>query len=74
MLGQTVFYTLNDQDTQVRGQLPRSTYPAMVVDDHGGDVLTLVVFTGVWHDPTFVRATVGRGAAGEPGRWNAVAA
>jgi hypothetical protein len=73
MLGQT-FYTLNDQDKQLRGQLPRSTYPAMVVDDHGGNVLTLVVLTGAWHTPAFVRATVASGAAGAPGRWNAIAA
>ena len=74
MLGQIVFYTLNDADKQVRGALPRDTYPALVVDDHGGDVLTLVIFTSVWHDPTYVRANVANGDLGEPGTWNALAA
>jgi hypothetical protein len=74
MLGQTVFYTLNDEDKRVRGAPPRDTYPAIVVDDHGDDVLTLLVFTGVWHDPTYVQPTVPNGAAGDPGRWNALAA
>jgi hypothetical protein len=74
MLGQIVFYTLSDNDKRARGALPRRTYPAMVVDDHGGNSLTLLVFTSVWHDPTYVRPKVSTGAAGEPGRWNALAA
>jgi hypothetical protein len=74
MLGQIVFYTLNDADRQARGALPRNTYPAIVVDDHGGNVLTLVIFTSVWHDPTYARQDVANGAAGTPGTWNALAA
>jgi hypothetical protein len=74
MLGQTVFYTLNDDDKRARGALPRDTYPAIVVDDHGGNVLSLVIFTGTWHDPLYVRPTVSNGVVGEPGTWNALAA
>jgi hypothetical protein len=73
MLGQTVFYTLSDADKQVRGALPRDTYPAIVVDDHGDNVLALVIFTSVWRDPTYVRPKVANGDPGQPGTWNAVA-
>lgn len=74
MLGQIVFYTLNDEDKRARGALPRNTHPAMVVEDHGDNVHTLVVFTSVWHDPLYVRPKVANGAVGTPGTWNALAA
>lgn len=73
-MGQIVFYTLNDEDKRAGGALPRNTYPAIVVDDHGGNVYTLVVFTSVWHDPLNVRPKVPNGAAGTPSTWNALAA
>jgi hypothetical protein len=74
MLGQIVFYTLNDDDKRVRGALPRETYPALVVDDHGDNSLALVIFTDVWHHTTYVRPTVPNGTVGQPGWWNALAA
>lgn len=73
MLGQIVFYTLNDSDKRVKGALPRDTYPALVVDDQGDNGLALVIFTNVWHDPTYVRPNVANGDPGQPGTWNAVA-
>lgn len=74
MLGSIVFYTFNEADNQARGALPQNTYPALVVQDHGDDVYTLVVFTSVWHDPTYVRPQVSNGTVGQLGTWNAAAA
>lgn len=73
MLGQTVIYTLAEQDDAMFGQLAQRSYAAIVsaVNDDGTANLHMLMDARV---PVMLLRRVVQGAVGEAGRWAPVAA
>lgn len=69
MSGQTVFYTLTDQETAAYGSGRQSPVPAVVIGHRAGDLLDLDVLLPLLNRPVVVRRDVPAGAVGQPGRW-----